>query len=281
MALIVLTAWGQASFAQTDDDGGLSETSSVAGKKTKKNEEPWSLKPPQISLYVQLHYRYAFNTSPDVIVDNHNFRVQRVRIGLKGDVLPWVGYDLEIDPRAPEVAGILRDAFIVFKLIPDHKLRLGQQKTQFGYESRISSSALYFVNRAEVSDALSRGLNLRDIGLGLIGKLKLGGGFQIEDAITWVNGSGLNVQNDDTPMKNLWGRSESRTRSTTSTLASASPVRSAISSSPATISRIQPTTTSSTSSGSRSISRSIIPGRSSRASSSTASTIFPTACCRR
>ena len=165
------------------------------------------LKPPQVFGFVQVHYRYAFATGEDSLTDYDNFRVQRVRIGVKGDIYKWVSYEVEFDPRSPSITSVLRDAYMEFKVIPRHDIRVGQQKTQFGYENVESSSNLFAVNRTEVSDNLSRGVNLRDVGVGLIGNIKTGArGFRIEDAITVVNGAGLNVQNDDTRDKNVWGR---------------------------------------------------------------------------
>lgn len=164
------------------------------------------MKAPHVSGFIQAHYRYALDTGADSLVDNDNFRIQRVRIGIDGDVYPWLSYNVEIDPRSPDIISLLRDAFITFKFIPRHKLRVGQQKTQFGYENVESSSRLFAVNRTEVSDNLSRGVNLRDIGIGLLGNLKLGGGWRIEDAVTVVNGAGMNVQDDNTRKKNVWGR---------------------------------------------------------------------------
>ena len=161
---------------------------------------------------MQTHYRHAFETGEDGVVDAPNFRVQRVRLGVKGDLYPWLSYEVDIDPRAPAITGVLRDAFLAFKFIPRHELRIGQQKTQFGYENRESSSDLFVVNRSEVSDALSRGVNLRDIGVGLIGNVRLGKGWRFEDAITVVNGDGLNVQADSTRRKNAWGRAGLRYR---------------------------------------------------------------------
>jgi hypothetical protein len=173
----------------------------------KDSTQPWRRKPPLVFGYVQIHYRNAYDTGTDTLVDNSNFRVQRVRIGVKGYVYPWLAYDVEIDPRSPTIATVLRDAFFALKVIPRHDIRVGQQKIQFGYENRESSSNLFVVNRSEVSDNLSRGVTLRDIGIGLIGNVKVGPkGFRIEDAVTLVNGAGINVQNDDTPRKNLWGR---------------------------------------------------------------------------
>ncbi len=165
-----------------------------------------ALKPPRVFGYIQVFYRYAIDTGSDSLVDNDNFRVQRVRIGIEGDVKPWLSYDVEIDPRAPEITSVLRDAFLRLKVIPRHEIRIGQQKTAFGYENGESSTNLYAVNRTDVSDNLSRGITLRDIGIGLTGSLKLGKGLRLEDAITVVNGAGMNVQEDNTRRKNVWGR---------------------------------------------------------------------------
>lgn len=177
---------------------------------TRESSEPSTA--PRFYGFVQTHFRYAFATGQDGIVDASDFRVQRVRLGVRANVNRWLSYEVEIDPRAPDVTGILRDAFFSFRVIPRHQIRLGQQKTQFGYENRESSSDLFVVNRAELSDALSRGKNLRDIGIGLIGNIKLAKGWRFEDAVTVVNGDGLNVQADSTPRKNVWGRGGLRYR---------------------------------------------------------------------
>lgn len=163
-------------------------------------------KGPDLYGFAQVFFRHAFNTGSDGIVDNDNFRVQRVRLGIKGDITPWASYVVEIDPRAPEVTGILRDAYLRLDVIPNQQIRIGQQKTQFGYENRESSSELFAINRTEVSDNLSRGLTLRDIGIGIIGHYQINEAWRIEDALTIVNGAGMNVQNDDTSTKNYWGR---------------------------------------------------------------------------
>ncbi len=162
---------------------------------------------PKVDGYIQTFYRYAFETGEDGLVDNDHFRVMRVRIGVEGDIYPWLSYDIEIDPRAPEVRGILRDAFVeVKRFVPHHEIRIGQQKTQFGYTNPTSSTLHYTVNRPEIADALMRGINLRDAGIGLLGKVKLADGWRLEDAVTLTNGSGLNRQEDDTDRMNVWGR---------------------------------------------------------------------------
>lgn len=182
-------------------------TGAIPGTPDAKSSKRRGLKPPDVFGFIQVHYKYSFSTGEDSLVDNDDFRVQRARIGVKGDIYDWLSYDIEIDPRAPDITGILRDAFVEFDFIPRQTLRVGQQKTQFGYENVESSSNLYAVNRTEVSDALSRGVNLRDIGVGLIGNAKLGKkGLRFEDAITVVNGAGMNVQDDNTAKMNVWGR---------------------------------------------------------------------------
>ena len=166
----------------------------------------------RVSGYVHVFYKGRRDANGDGVVEPGVFRVQRARIEFRGDVTRHVGYDLEIDPRAPDITGILRDAFISLDYVPHHEIRIGQQKTMFGYENPASSSRLFVVNRSEVSDRLSRGINLRDVGVGVVGSVPLGSGFRFEDALTVVNGSGLNVQADSTGRKNVWGRFGARYR---------------------------------------------------------------------
>ncbi|MEZ5012902.1 MAG: porin [Chitinophagales bacterium] len=163
---------------------------------------------PELSGFIQAHYLNEFNTNGDTLRDPDGFRILRVRLEVKGDVNKYVGYDVSIDPRAPEQGGILRDAFLVLHLLKDQDIRVGQQKTGFGWENSISSTKLYTVNRAEMSDAVSRGENLRDIGIGITGHIKLNDTWRIEDAVTLTNGTKFNVTGpyDFNTKKALWGR---------------------------------------------------------------------------
>lgn len=136
----------------------------------------------------------------------NRFRVQRVRIGLEADVSERLSYEVDIDPRAPDHAGTLRDAFFDYKLHPGVVLRVGQHKTKFGYINNRSSSRLYTVNRPEVADELSRGINLRDIGASLIVKRPVGESHTGEYWLSVVNGAGMNVQRDNNDAKNVFGR---------------------------------------------------------------------------
>jgi hypothetical protein len=193
---------------QGKEDQDKNDADTSDGKKGKgKGKGKDKTKKPKVTGFIQTFFRYAFETGSDGIYDPPNFRVQRVRVALEGDVNKWVGYDVSIDPRAPEIGGVLRDAYITIKkVIPHHRIRIGQQKTQFGYENPESSTRLYAVNRSEVSDNLSRGLTLRDIGVGILGKWPLGCGWRLEDALTITNGARMNAQADDTRRKSYWGR---------------------------------------------------------------------------
>lgn len=160
----------------------------------------------EVSGVAQFFFKARVEANGDGTTEPSVFRMQRVRIGFQGQLSRRLGYDIEIDPRAPEITGILRDAFITLAVIPHHKVRIGQQKTQFGYENLESSSRLFVVNRSEISENLGRGINLRDIGVGLVGRIPLTVKLDLEDGVTVVNGSGMNVQADSTRRKNVWGR---------------------------------------------------------------------------
>jgi Phosphate-selective porin O and P len=163
---------------------------------------------PKISGVIQVHYFNEFNTNGDSIRDPDGFRILRARLIAEGKISKKISYELMIDPRAPEQGGILRDAFMTFDVIKDQQIRVGQQKTQFGWENRQSITELYTVNRAEMSDGLSRGENLRDIGIGMLGHIKINKQFRIEDAVTFTNGARSNVAGpfDFNTKKAVWGR---------------------------------------------------------------------------
>ena len=77
-----------------------------------------------------------------------------------------------------------------------------------GYENPQTIRELYVVNRSEMSDNLSRGVNLRDAGIGLLGEIPISEAFHLENALTFTNGSGLNVAapSEFSTTKNLFGR---------------------------------------------------------------------------
>ena len=171
-------------------------------------EQPPKKKKPKVKIsgVLSVIYKFRIDADGDGQVEPDVFRLGKARVNFRGDVNDYVGYTLEIDPRSPTILGVMRDAYLRVKIIPHHEIRIGQQKTQFGWENRESSTRLYTITRSELSESLGRGVTLRDLGIGVIGKLPLGEEFRLEDAATLVNGAGFGVQGDDTTMKNLWGR---------------------------------------------------------------------------
>jgi len=159
---------------------------------------------PKISGYAQVMLSAGLDGDGNGVASTASLFLRRARIRLKGNVLEGVGYTFLVDLAT--LSNFTRDAYFWTTLIPHHELRIGQQKTQFGYENPESASLLYVIDRAFVSDGLSRGSDLRDLGLGLLGKWDLPADFGVEYAITAVDGAGPNVLLDDTPRKNLWGR---------------------------------------------------------------------------
>ena len=143
-----------------------------SGKKSNKYK-------PDFGGILQVHYMNEFNTNGDSIQDPDGFRILRARVNASGFVNDFISYEFMFDLRAPDHNGIVRDAYIAFHFLPNQELRFGQQKTIFGYEDVQSIRELYVVNRAEMSDAISRGVNLRDNGLGLVGKIPLNKNWSI------------------------------------------------------------------------------------------------------
>ncbi len=163
---------------------------------------------PEIEGLIQAHYLNEFNTNGDTIRDPDGFRLLRVRLKVSGEINKYISYQVMIDPRSPEHGGLLRDAYMEFHVIKDQAIRVGKQKTQFGWENSESVSELYTVNRAEMSDGACRGENLRDIGIGLLGHIKIDPHFRIENAITFTNGTRSDITGpyDFNTKKALWGR---------------------------------------------------------------------------
>ena len=194
-------------YAQTFDNKNL-ELHDKLLQATKSDSSIKKSKLLNISGVIQVHYLNEFNTNGDTIRDPDGFRILRARLIAKGDLNKYVSYQLMVDPRAPEQGGVLRDAYLEFHVIKNQNVRVGQQKTQFGWENRQSMTELFTVNRAEMSDAVSRGENLRDIGVGLLGHVRMKGNFRFENAITFTNGTRSNVRGpfDFNTKKALWGR---------------------------------------------------------------------------
>ncbi len=171
---------------------------------------------PNVYGYIQVQVlNQPIDSNGDGEVNEGRSRVQRARLSVEGVINKYLNYEMDIDPRAPDVGGLLRDAYFDLKISDTNRLRVGQHKTTFGFENRRSSSWLYTVNRTEMSDnmawrAMARGLNLRDIGVTLMGRRALGGGTRFSYDATVVNGAGMNVQRDNNKKKNFFGRAALR-----------------------------------------------------------------------
>lgn len=159
---------------------------------------------PVISGYAQVELSAGLDGDGNGVSSTASLFLRRARIRLKGEVLKDVGYTFLVDLAT--LSNFTRDAFFWTKLLPHHEIRLGQQKTQFGYENPESASLLYVIDRAYVSDGLGRGSDLRDIGIGVLGTWDLPANFGVDYQVTGVDGAGPNVLLDDTPRKNVWGR---------------------------------------------------------------------------
>lgn len=159
---------------------------------------------PTLSGYAQVQFGVGLDGTGDGIAPTAGVLLRRLRLRIKGQVFAGVGYTVMIDPSTP--ANLARDAYVSLTVIPRHEIRLGQQKTQFGYENPESTVPAFVVNRAYVSEALGRGPDLRDLGIGVFGTWSLPAGFGLDYQVTAVQGAGPNVLVDDTPRKNVWGR---------------------------------------------------------------------------
>ncbi|HEY8209086.1 MAG TPA: porin [Myxococcaceae bacterium] len=159
---------------------------------------------PTIFGYAQVQLSAGLDGDGDGKASTTSLFLRRVRVGLKGEVLQDAGYVLTAELTTLDT--LIRDAYLWTKLVPHHEIRLGQQKTQFGYENPESDSQLYVIDRAFVSDELSRGSDLRDLGIGVLGTWDLPANLGVDYQVTGVDGAGLNVLADDTPRKNVWGR---------------------------------------------------------------------------
>jgi phosphate-selective porin O/P len=178
-------------------------TGLLAGAGARADAPAVNLKP-QLYGDIQVEISAGFDGNGDGVAPTTSVFLHEARVGVKGEVLPSLGYNFLVDLAT--VNNLVRDAYIWTKLVPHHELRIGQQKTLFGYENPEAATNLFVIDRSFVSDALARGPDLRDLGLGMLGTWELPAGFGVDYQLTAVDGAGANVVSDDTPRKNLWGR---------------------------------------------------------------------------
>lgn len=149
--------------------------------------------------YVDFQVSSTDRPSPAPGVSTAEFR--RARIGVRGEVLPRVGYTVLFDAADSS----LKDAYVALRLAPQVELRFGQFKTPFGYEQAESDTKLLWVYNSYVVQALARGRDSRDLGALFTGRFDLSSRLGVELATAGVNGAGPNAK-DDLNEKNFWGR---------------------------------------------------------------------------
>jgi len=159
---------------------------------------------PSLSGFAQVQFAAGLDGTGEGVAPTATVFIRRARVRVKGNVAKGIGYTFLADLAT--VNNLLRDAYVSTTLVPNHEIRLGQQKTQFGYENPEAATEVFFINFAYASEALARGPDLRDLGVGVLGQWELPAGFGVDYQLTAVNGAGPNVLVDDTPRKNLWGR---------------------------------------------------------------------------
>jgi phosphate transport system substrate-binding protein len=151
--------------------------------------------------FVQALYSY----DPDVVPAG-TFVVQRARLKVTIEIVP----DTVSFVLMPEFAGIpsltLRDAYAAVKKY-GQEIRIGQFKPTFGYENPLGARTLPLFERSLLSKPIfsTASGTLRDIGVGLVGAIKVNDDVKIEDAVALINGSGENKA-EDTPRKDVIGR---------------------------------------------------------------------------
>ncbi|HET9552368.1 MAG TPA: porin, partial [Anaeromyxobacteraceae bacterium] len=136
--------------------------------------------------------------------DAESFDVRRARLQLDGELLPSVAWRLSADVAERDASRIMKDAYVALRLLPGVEVRLGQQRTPFGWEQTEDETRLLWDDAAVVA-ALARGPDARDVGVGLSGGWQLASPLRLEVSAALVNGAGPNTR-DDLKEKNAWGR---------------------------------------------------------------------------
>lgn len=154
---------------------------------------------PTVGGFIDFQLSSTNRPGPAAAVNTAEFR--RARIGVRGDVVPQIGYTVVYDAADTS----LKDAYLALRFLPGAELRVGQFKTPFGYEQSESDTKLLWVYNSYVVAALARGRDSRDEGLLLTGKWALLPALSAELAAAGVNGAGPNTK-DDLNEKNVWGR---------------------------------------------------------------------------
>ena len=156
-----------------------------------------------LSGYLQVQYTFQGTATAGGAGPLNTFLIRRARLKAAGEVVPGVGYDVLVEAATPTTP--LRDAYLRLRLIPHLEIRVGQQKTPFGYDWPTSSTVLVTLDRSLVSRALGRAVNARDIGISARGHFELPARLGLEYAVALVNGAGPNAL-DGGDGKDVFGR---------------------------------------------------------------------------
>jgi hypothetical protein len=113
----------QTEVAERPSEGtqGLS-TPVAAAPSSEASKKPKKKKGPNVTGYLQYHFNQPIDTNNNGAAPSR-FRVQRARLTLEGEVNDRVSYEMDIDPRSPELSGLMRDAFVNVELHQHHTLR--------------------------------------------------------------------------------------------------------------------------------------------------------------
>ncbi|MFO0584003.1 MAG: porin [Anaeromyxobacter sp.] len=183
-------------------------------------KKPEAAKPafPKFTVWGFIDAQWSRLDPPAPTKPTSTFELRRARIGVKGDVTPYTGFNILWD--GADTA--LKDAYANLKNVPGLpglELRFGQWKTPFGYEQPESDTKLLWVNSSYVVNFLARATTVatastasdsRDAGLGVIGAWDVGP-VKAELNASFVNGVGPNKK-DDLEQKNLWARGGASTK---------------------------------------------------------------------
>ncbi len=179
-------------------------------------EEKRKLAPPKVSGYIQP--LFAYMTEPaegdlppkasnfTALDSTTNFLLKRARLRLTGEIYsPKLTYTLLLDGLASATNKVVRDGYVSYTPIKQLELRAGQFRVPFGWENWTSFTVLPFIERAIVSDTLTRGLDTRDLGVAALGAVPVTEAIAVEYRVAVVNGAGGGVV-DPLPRKDPYGR---------------------------------------------------------------------------
>lgn len=136
---------------------------------------------------------YLINFS-DQNKPNNEFKLNRVRLGIKGEISDFIKGEAEIDPT--ESVELIKDAKIVISVFDDLELTIGRHKIPFSLERLTSIRNLPYIERTKIVKELDQlGYAGRDLGLTAAYKIKLNS-FDFKISIGIFNGNQGNPSGD-------------------------------------------------------------------------------------